>query len=73
MFTKVLSHAGHTRRFTISEGPRVGWEMRVEEDNRVVRQVCYHDWHRVERALSAIAQQVERLERVGWRESATSG
>jgi hypothetical protein len=47
--------------------------MRVEEDNRVVRHVCFQDWHRVERALSAIAQQVERLERVGWRESTTSG
>jgi hypothetical protein len=73
MFTKVLTQAGHTRRFTITEGGRLGWEMRVEEDDRVVRRVCYNDWHRVERALSAIAQQVERLEQVGWREPATSG
>ena len=71
MFTTILTQAGHTRRFTITEGERLGWEMRVEEDNRVVRHVCYHDWHRVERALNAIAQQVERLERVGWRVSAT--
>jgi hypothetical protein len=73
MFTKILTQAGHTRRFTITQGARLGWEMRVEEDNRVVRHVCYHDWHRVERALNAIAQQVEKLERVGWRESPTPG
>src|SRR5688572_1609293 len=34
MFTKILTQAGRTRRFTITEGARLGWEMRVEEDNR---------------------------------------
>jgi hypothetical protein len=34
---------------------------------------CYRDWHRVEPALNAIAQQVENLERVGWRESPAAG
>jgi len=73
MFTKVLTQAGHTRRFTISEAGPHGWEVRVEEDSTVVRRVCYTDWHRVERASSAIAEQVAQLEEVGWRESVTAG
>lgn len=73
MFTKVLTQAGHTRRFTISEAGPLGWEVRVEEDSTVVRHVCYTDWHRVERASSAIAEQVAQLEEVGWREPVTAG
>jgi hypothetical protein len=73
MFIKVLTQAGHTRRFTISEAARLGWELRVEEDSTVVRRVCYTDWHRVERALSAIAEQVATLEEAGWRELVTTG
>ncbi len=73
MFTKVLTQAGHTRRFTISEPGRLGWEMRVEEDSTVVQSVCYTDWHRVELALHDIMEQVAKLEEVGWREAVTAG
>ena len=72
MFTKVLTQGEHTRRFTISQAGRLGWEVRVEEDSTVVRRVCYTDWHRVERALNAIAEQVASLEELGWRESVTA-
>ncbi len=50
----------------------LGWEVRVEEDSTVVRRVCYTDWHRVELASSAIAEQVASLEQVGWREAVTA-
>jgi hypothetical protein len=31
----------------------VGWDVREERDSRVVRQITYRDWHRVERVMQA--------------------
>ena len=66
MFVKELSQAGHTRRFSINKVREKGWEVRDEHDNRVVKRVCYTDWHRVERALELFTQQIDDLERRGW-------
>jgi transcription initiation factor IIF auxiliary subunit len=41
--------------------------VREEQDTHIVRQVTYHDWHRVERALSTFRAQVFELEERGWR------
>jgi hypothetical protein len=71
MFEKELIQAGHTRRFTVSEAGNLGWEVTVEQDSRIVRRVCYTDWHRVERALSVIAEQVSQLQEAGWQEPAS--
>ena len=47
---------GHTRRLTVTRrGDSAGWEIRHEEDNRLIASVVYDDWHRVERARSAFA------------------
>jgi hypothetical protein len=70
MFAKELTQAGHTRRFTVSEAGGVGWEIREEQDSKIVRRVHYTDWHRVERALSAITRRVSELEEAGWRSRA---
>jgi hypothetical protein len=43
---------GRTRRATITRGP-VGWRYQEQYDSRVVRDVTYTDWHRVERAIQA--------------------
>ena len=67
MFSQELSLAGHTRRFVFHAMPAAGWEVRVEEDDRVVRRTHYSDWHRVERALSAIEREVRALQQLGWR------
>ena len=67
MFNKELTHGSHVRRFTIRESDGNGWEVREEQDSRVVRTVRYDDWHRVERALIAMRQQVSELEESGWR------
>ncbi len=67
MYTTELSHDGHSRRFILGEAPLGGWEIRVEEDQAVVSCVRYTDWHRVERALGAIAQRVSEMEAGGWR------
>jgi hypothetical protein len=69
MFAKELTQAGHTRRFVVSEAGVLGWEVRVEQDSRVVRQICYTDWHRVERALMTLSEQISELERGGWQQT----
>jgi hypothetical protein len=69
MFTSQLTQAGHTRRFSVERVADDGWEVRVEQDSRVVRQARYTDWHRVERALLLIEQEVQELHDLGWRDS----
>ena len=68
MFTKELHQQGHTRKFSVSDRRRdgSGWEIRCEEDNHVLKQAVYTDWHRVERALSVFNLQIGELEDRGW-------
>ena len=66
MFAKELYRAGHTRKFLIRDLGASGWEIRDEQDDRVLKQVCYTDWHRVERALSMFNLQIDELEDAGW-------
>jgi len=66
MFAKELHHAGHVKRFSIREN-QDGWDVREEQDNRVLREVRYTDWHRVERAMNVFALQIGQLEDRGWR------
>jgi len=67
MFTKELKQAGHVKRFSITEAPTEGWEVREETDRQVVRLEHYRDWHRVERARMRIEEKVSELEDRGWR------
>jgi len=67
MFAKELHNDGHIRRFSIRENGRDGWDVREEQDDRVLRQVSYSDWHRVERALNSFRVQIGQLEDRGWR------
>jgi hypothetical protein len=53
MLTREFAHAGHVTRVTITRSD-VGWDLREERDNRVVRHMNYTDWHRVERAIQVI-------------------
>ena len=43
-----------------------GWDVLEEQDRRVVREVHYDDWHRVERQLNVFAMRVEILKNEGW-------
>jgi len=72
MFSKTLTQAGHTRSFIVSAQLETGWEVRIEQDSQVVRQACYTDWHRVERALGWIEREVGELEARGWQTTADS-
>jgi hypothetical protein len=66
-FTKSMRNAEHTRHYLI-QPTGSGWEVRQENDNRVVRQACYQDWHRVERVRRAFVLEVAALRAEGWQE-----
>lgn len=69
MFAKQLYRAGHTRKFSIREMGVSGWEVRDEQDDRVLKAIRYTDWHRVERALNMFNLQIDELESSGWTSS----
>ncbi len=70
-YSKQLQFREHTRRYSIVV-TMAGWEVREERDSEVVRQACYQDWHRVERARRTMASELEDLQTQGWTEVATS-
>ena len=53
MFARTLVKAAHVRRFSITQQPTNGWEVRDERDEKI-RFLHYEDWHRVERARRAV-------------------
>lgn len=65
MFTRNLRNADHTRRYSIASTDS-GWEVREEQDSRVVRRVALHDWHRVERERRSIGDRLNALRKEGW-------
>ena len=69
MYARIFRKADQTRRFTITTADVSGWEVREEQDSRVIWSVRYTDWHRVERARMVFATQALRLEHAGWKES----
>lgn len=66
-FVRNLSNQGQTRRYSIATTDG-GWEVREERDSEVVKQVRYHDWHRVERARRSISIELNALRDKGWRD-----
>jgi hypothetical protein len=66
MFNHRLEHEGRTRGFMIESRAAGGWDVLEEMDRRVVREVHYDDWHRVERQLNVFAMRVEMLKNEGW-------
>lgn len=66
MYLKELCQAGHVRKFTITKYGESGWEVRDQQDGRVLRQVYYRDWHRVERAANMFDILTDDLENRGW-------
>lgn len=61
MTTFEQSRDGQMQRVVVTRGA-AGWEVREERDSRVVRQITYTDWHRVERAV----QRFELRETAGY-------
>ncbi len=69
MYERMLRKASTMRRFTITYLQSAGWDVREEQDSRVLRRVVYHDWHRVERATLTFSLEAQSLLQSGWVES----
>ena len=68
MYARTFRRAEQERRFTIIDTAGGGWEVREEQDRRVVRLIRYLDWHRVERARMTFAHEARALAADGWNE-----
>jgi hypothetical protein len=68
IFRKTLVRAPHVRSFEITIDSVAGWEIFEREDERVVSQQRYTDWHRVERVAQRLARVVADLQQDGWQE-----
>jgi hypothetical protein len=66
MFLVRLHRAEHVRQYSIRSTHGAGWEVRLQEDRAVTKQVQYHDWHRVERAMALFRREVADLTAQGW-------
>ncbi len=68
IFSKQLRSQEHTRAFVVGEADDRGWEIREEEDNRIVKRTWLHDWHRVENAMMRFMVEAVQLRSAGWTE-----
>ena len=66
IFSKRLRSQEHTKVFVVDKADDRGWEVREEEDHRVVKRTWMHDWHRVETAMMRFALESTQLQRAGW-------
>ena len=69
MYKRTFRKEDQTHRFVITNKVGSGWEVREEQDSRVISSRCYTDWHRVERARMAFTDQALNLQQSGWKES----
>jgi hypothetical protein len=60
-----LIHDGHVHRFIVVEDLE-GWEVREEEDSKLIRQTHHDDWHRVERDTWRFELRSQEFKRQGW-------
>jgi hypothetical protein len=67
IFVRRFCSEGETRAFSV-ERHLVGWAVREEANNEIVRIAYCHDWHRVERVMTMFEQKASELRRCGWRE-----
>lgn len=66
IFSKRLRSQEHTKEFVVADADERGWEVRQEEDHRVVKCTRMHDWHRVENAMTLFTLEATQLQRAGW-------
>lgn len=67
VFSSGVTDGAHVRRLDVERAPAQGWRIREERDTKIVRQVTYGDWHRVELAIRGFAAEATQLTRQGWR------
>ena len=66
IFSKRLRSEEHVKSFVVDEANERGWDVREEEDHRVVRRTWMRDWHRVESAMMRFGLEATQLQRAGW-------
>jgi hypothetical protein len=66
IFSKRLRSQEHTKEFVVDEADDRGWEVREEEDHRIVKRTWMRDWHRVENAMMRFGLEATQLQRAGW-------
>ena len=69
LLTTTLVRADQSRSFQVLAAPSNGWQATEHQDQRIVQQQHYADWHRVERALAHFAREIDALREQGWREA----
>jgi hypothetical protein len=68
LLATTLVRADHVRSFHVRPARLAGWEAAEREDQHVVQQQRYTDWHRVERAITHFRRKIAVLLEQGWRE-----
>jgi hypothetical protein len=71
IFWKQLRSQDRVRAFVVGDADDRGWEVRQEEDNRIVKRAWLHDWHRVEVAIMSFKVEAGQLRSDGWTEVPT--
>lgn len=66
IFSKRLRSQEHVRSFVVDDADERGWEVREEEDHRIVKRTWVRDWHRVESAIARFGLEAVQLQRAGW-------
>jgi hypothetical protein len=69
LLAKTLVRADHVRSFHIRPVPGAGWEAAEREDQRVLEQRSYTDWHRVEQTLARFRREIAHLREQGWHDA----
>ena len=69
LLATTLVRADHSRSFQIHAARPAGWNATEQQDQRVVQQRHYGDWHRLERALTRFAREIHELREQGWQEA----
>ena len=66
MFDVNVVFADRVRHYSIVLAGAAGWEVRVEEGPAVEWRETLQDWHRVERTLERVKNEVSELLAHGW-------
>jgi hypothetical protein len=69
VFATTLVRADHSRSFDIRTARSDGWEAAAQEDQHVVEQQHYTDWHGVERTIGRFMRTIAELREQGWHEA----
>jgi hypothetical protein len=69
LYSKQLTDGAHVCSLVVGRTTQNdGWIVREALDEQVVKEVTYHDWHRVELAIEGFSAETSRLKREGWRD-----